>query len=80
MILYLFLMETMGYKACFSHSARRDQRHIVAIGDVPDKLPAFRFAVAKIGWRNISARDKRIDDLNHGRMIDNNYVKIIIIK
>ena len=68
----------MLYKSCLTHTARGDQRQIIAVGNFPNKILALLFAVAEILGGFVAAGYKGIFQWFH--TVAYYYAKIIIIK
>lgn len=68
----------MLYKPCLTHTARGDQRQIIAVDHLPNKVFALLFAVAEILGGFVAAGYKGIFQWFH--TIVYYYAKIIIIK
>ena len=77
----LRIMEAMLDQSCLPHTARRDQRKVVAVGHLPNKVFALLFAVAEIFGGFIAAAYKGIFSVvTYSRLLlrKDNYYKIII--
>ena len=74
----LRIVETVLYKSCLPHTARGDQRQIIAVGNFPNKILALLFAVAEILGGFVAAGYKGISQWFH--RVAYYYAKIIIIK
>ena len=72
------MVETVLYKSCLPHTARGDQRQIIAVGNFPNKILALLFAVAEILGGFVAAGYKGISQWFH--RVAYYYAKIIIIK
>lgn len=80
-IFNLRMVETVLYKPCLTHTARGDQRQIIAVGHLPNKIFALLFAVVEILGGFIAAAYKGIFSVvTYRRLLlrKDNYYKIII--
>ena len=74
-------VKTVLYKPCLTHTARGDQRQIIAVDHLPNKVFALLFAVAEILGGFIAAGYKGIFSVvSYSRLLlrKDNYYKIII--